>query len=78
MNQYSPDNDKGIPVNKEQQEKLNDNFVSLKEKYVHGIPVISELKDMFQILVTKPVSQIPKIPTNNTVVLKDNTIAYKQ
>jgi hypothetical protein len=71
-------NDKIIDVNKEQQEKLNDNSVSPKEKHVNQIQLISQLKDMLQILVTKPVSQIPKIPANNTVALKDNkTIPVK-
>lgn len=65
-------NDKGIPVNKEQREKLHDSTVSQKEKYVAGIPVIAELKEMFQMLAIKPFSQLSKVTTNNTEPLKDN------
>ena len=64
-----PNNDKAINVNKDQDGKLNGNIILLKE-YVHGIPVISELKDMFQMLVIKPVSQVPGLPANNTMTLQ--------
>lgn len=72
-----PNSEKGIPVNKEEQQKLNADFVSSKEKYFGGIPVISELKERFQMLMTEPVSQIPMIPTNNTVALKDDKVSIK-
>ena len=74
-----PYDDKGLPVNKELQEKLNDNIVSPNEKYIDGIPVIPVSKDIFQALAVNPVSQIPKILTNNTEVGKDNkTVSKKQ
>jgi len=68
-------------VNVEQQEKLprniispkeNNNVVSPKEKYVNGIPVISDLKDINQMLVINPVAPIPNVIANNNEALKYN------
>jgi len=65
-------NDKSVSLNKEQPGKLKENIASPKEKYVAGIPVIAELKQIVQILVIKPFSQFSKAITNNSVPLKDN------
>ena len=71
-------NDKGISVNKEQQEKLHSDIISPKEKYVTAIPIESELKDMFQMLMIKPVSQTPNLTANNNVPLKDGIVFIKK
>jgi hypothetical protein len=76
------DNDNNnAPANEEQQEKLprnivspkeNNNVISPKEKYVNGVPVISGLRDMNQMLVINPVVPIPNAIANNNEASKYN------